>query len=641
MPTVLPFGSWPSPISAASTTRSGVRFGDTLRIDGDDLYWIESRPLEAGRSVIVRRSVSGAIDDIGPDDFNARTRVHEYGGAAYTVHGTTVFASRFTDQRLYRIDAEGMVTAITPEPAIPSGVRFADLTVCGDWAIAVQETHHADSEASNDLVRLDLTGASPPVQIASGHDFFAAPRLSPDGTHLAWLTWDHPDMPWDATSLWLAPVTPDGELGSATVVAGGKDESILQPEWSPDGVLHFVSDRNGWWNLYRPTGKKVEPVYREDAEFAVPHWTFGSRRFAFLDDGRIVAIPVMPTGERLVVIEHGKAREVPTPFASYQSTLAVHGTRVFLVASGPDVATTVVAIDIDSGKLETLRAPDGPPIDKAYHSIPEHITFDTPDGPAYALFYPPVNPDYTGPAGEAPPIIVEIHGGPSSSTSARLDPEGLFWTSRGIGILDVDHGGSTAAGRDFRRRLDGQWGVVDVRDCALAAAHLAAIGKADPKKLMIHGGSAGGFTTLLALALHDDFASGASYYGVTDLEALATDTHKFESRYLDRLVGPYPERRDLYVERSPITHVDKIRVPLLLLQGLEDEVVPVSQARSMRDALIANGVPVGYLEVAGEGHGFRSAAARTRALEAELWFYGKVLGFDPADEIEPLEVSGL
>ena len=308
---------------------------------------------------------------------------------------------------------------------------------------------------------------------------------------------------------------------------------------------------------------------------------------------------------------------MPTPFASYQSTLAVHGTRVFLVASGPDVATTVVAIDIDSGKLETLRAPDGPPIDKAYHSIPEHITFDTPDGPAYALFYPPVNPDYTGPAGEAPPIIVEIHGGPSSSTSARLDPEGLFWTSRGIGILDVDHGGSTAAGRDFRRRLDGQWGVVDVRDCALAAAHLAAIGKADPKKLMIHGGSAGGFTTLLALALHDDFASGASYYGVTDLEALATDTHKFESRYLDRLVGPYPERRDLYVERSPITHVDKIRVPLLLLQGLEDEVVPVSQARSMRDALIANGVPVGYLEVAGEGHGFPLRRARTRALEAE------------------------
>ena len=339
-----------------------------------------------------------------------------------------------------------------------------------------------------------------------------------------------------------------------------------------------------------------------------------------------------------MVIEQGKGGKVPTPFASYQSTLAVRH-PVFLVASGPDVATTVVAIDVDTGRSRRCaprRTAHRPGVSQ--HPGAHRLRHARTDRRTHSSIRR-CNPEYTGPPGEA-------HRSSSRSMAGRhrrrrrLDPEGLFWTSRGIGILDVDHGGSTAAGRDFRRRLDGQWGVVDVRDCALAAAHLAAIGKADPQKLLIHGGSAGGFTTLLALALYDDFASGASYYGVTDLEALATDTHKFESRYLNRLVGPYPERRDLYVERSPITHVDKIRVPLLLLQGLEDEVVPVSQARSMRDALIANRVPVGYLEVAGEGHGFRSAAAYC-ALEAELWFYGKVLGFDPADEIEPLEVSGL
>jgi dipeptidyl aminopeptidase/acylaminoacyl peptidase len=640
MPTPLPFGSWPSPITAEATTRSGVRFLDIVEVDGSDVYWVESRPQEGGRSVIVRRSAAGAIDDVGPDDFDARTRVHEYGGGAFTVNDGTVFASRFTDQRLYRIDPEGTIEAITPEPAIPAGIRYADLAVGGDWAIAVREAH-SDAEPVNDLVRLDLTGGVPAEVVASGHDFFAAPRLSPDGTRLAWLTWDHPDMPWDATTLWLAVVDAGGTVTGAHPIAGGDGESILQPEWSPQGVLHFASDRTGWWNLHRWNGSSVEPVCLAEAEFAVPHWIFGSRRFAFLDDGRLVAIPVSPDGDRLVVIEGAVARVVPTAFASFQDRLATRGTTVVLVAAGPDRATAVVGVDVDSGAVETLRAPEGPGIDAAYHSIPERITFATPDGPAYARYYPPVNPEFVGPPGEAPPVIVTIHGGPSSSTTARLDPEILFWTSRGIGILDVDHGGSTMAGRAYRRRLDGQWGVVDVRDCALAAAHLAVVGKADPNRLLIHGGSAGGFTTLLALALHDDFAAGTSYYGVTDLEALATDTHKFESRYLDRLIGPYPARRDLYVDRSPITHVHQIRVPVLLLQGLEDQVVPPSQARMMRDALIATGVPVGYIEIAGEGHGFRSAAARIRALEAELSFYGRVLRFEPADPIDPVEVIGL
>ena len=641
MPESRPFGSWPSPISAASTTRAAVRFLDTIEVDGGAVYWVEGRPTEGGRSVVVRRSPSGAIDDIGPDDFNARTRVHEYGGGAYGVSDGMVFATRFSDQRLYRIDAEGEAEPITPEPGVTAGVRFADMVIRNDWAIAVRETHPAEEgEPRNDLVRLDLTGATPPLRIAAGHDFYAVPRLSPDGSQVAWITWDHPDMPWDATTLWVAPVSADGEVGVARRIAGGGDESILQPEWSPAGVLHFASDRSGWWNLHRWTGTAVEAVHHDTAEYAVPHWVFGSARYAFMGDGRIVAIPVTPTGDRLVVIDDGVARDIATPYVSFHDRIAVLGNRVVLVGAGPDRPTTVIAVDVDTGAIEILRPGEGPGIDPAYYSPQESIEFRTPDGPAYALFYPPTNPDFVGPPGAAPPIIVAIHGGPSSSATSRLDPEILFWTSRGIGILDVDYGGSTAAGRDYRRRLDGQWGVVDVRDCALAAAHLAAAGKADPRGLLIHGGSAGGFTTLLALALHDDFAAGTSYFGVSDLEALATDTHKFESRYLDRLVGPYPERRDLYVERSPITHVDRIRVPVLLLQGLDDLVVPPSQARMMRDALAANGVPVGFLEFAGEGHGFRSAEARIRALEAELAFYGKVLGFEPADPLPPVPVLG-
>ena len=642
MPTALPFGSWPSPISAEATTYSGVRYLDVLATDGDDLYWVEGRPREGGRSVIVRRTAAGTIDDVGPDDFNARTRVHEYGGGAFAVADGAVFASRFSDQRVYRIDPEGVIEAITPEPDLPAGLRYADLMIRGGWAIGVRETHHADgTEPVNELICLDLTGQTPPKVVAAGHDFFAVPRLSPDGTHLAWLTWDHPDMPWDSSTLWLAAVDDAGGVSDAHAIAGGGGESILQPEWSPQGVLHFATDRTGWWNLHRWTGSAVEAVHLESAEFAVPHWVFGSRRFGFLDDGRIVALPLSPEGDRLVVIAADGVVEVPTPFASFQDRLATIGSKVVLTAAGPDRATAIVAIDVDTAEIETLRTPDGPGIDPAFHSLPERVVFPTPDGPAYALFYPPASPDFVGPEGEAPPIIVTIHGGPSSSTSARLDAEILFWTSRGIGILDVDHGGSTAAGHAYRHRLDGNWGVVDVRDCALAASHLAAVGKADSKRLLIHGGSAGGFTTLLALAMHDDFAAGTSYYGVSDLEALAADTHKFESRYLDRLVGPYPERRDIYLDRSPISHVAEIRVPVLLLQGLDDEVVPPSQARSMRDALIANGVPVGYVEFPGEGHGFRSAEARIRALETELSFYGSVLGFEPADRLPPVAVSGL
>ncbi len=635
MPTTAPYGSWESPLTAAAVTSAGIWFGDVLRTDGADLYWVESRPDEGGRSAMVRRDGAGMMTDVGPADFNARSRVHEYGGGAYAVAAGVVFACRFDDQRLYRFAAGAEPVAITPEPDRPAALRYADFDIAGDWAVAVREQHADDGEPRNEIVRLDLTGVAEPVVLASGRDFYAAPRVSPNGKELAWLEWDHPSMPWDGTELKRALLRDSG-LGLATTIAGGSEESITQPEWSPGGALHYVSDRTGWWNIYGEQG----PALLREEEFGVPAWNFGRRRYCFLDDGTLVAACAGPDGDRIGVVADGDARWIEFPLASAGSTMATDGRSVYLLAGDPAHAAAVVRLEVETGDLETIHTP-ATPIDSAYVSRPEPIIFETPDGPAHAYFYPPTNPGFTGPPNAAPPLIVEIHGGPTAAASRVLDPERLYWTSRGFGVVDVDYGGSTGYGRAYRDRLRGQWGVVDVRDCALAAAHLAQRGRADPERLLIHGGSAGGFTTLLALATRDEFAAGASYYGVADLEALALHTHKFEARYLDRLVGPYPEATTTYKERSPLTHIAGLDKPVILLQGSDDEVVPPEQAEMMRDALVAQGVPVACIFFDGEGHGFRDAANRTKALEAELSFYGQVLDFEPSGDIDTLDVVGL
>ncbi len=634
-----PFGSWESPISAEVVTRAGLRFADVLRIDGDDLYWIESRPAEGGRSVIVRHSGAGSIEDIGPDGFNARTRVHEYGGGAYVVANGTVFSSRFDDQRLYRIDLGVAPVAITPEPEIAAGLRYADLDLSTDWAVGVREDHTGEGEAVNELVRIELAGATQPAVIASGRDFYSNPRINPDRTSIAWLEWDHPNMPWDGTELRVARFD-GGRLGESVLVAGGPQESVTQPEWAPDGTLHYVSDRTGWWNIYRHTARRDEAVLTMDAEFGVPGWVLGTRRYCFLDDGTLIAAHESLDGDRLMAIEDGAIRRIDVPFRSIGSTMVTSGRTLFVVAGGPDASPGVAAIDIDTGAPEVLHGGEAV-FDDQYVSIPESITFDTPDGPAHALFYPPTNPNFIGPEEESPPLMVEIHGGPTGQARTTLSPSFLFWTSRGFGIVDVDYGGSSGYGREYRNRLRGEWGVVDVRDCALAAAHLASRGKADPDRLIIAGGSAGGYTTLMALAMRDEFSAGSSWYGIASLEALAQDTHKFESRYLDGLIGPYPEALSIYRERSALNHMDGFDAPVILLQGLDDKVVPPKQAEVMRDALIARGVPVACVMFAGEGHGFRDARNQITALESELSFFGQVLGFEPAGEIEPVTVSGL
>ena len=590
-----------------------------LRVSGGALYWNEGRPAEAGRQVVVRWSPDdGDPVDLVPAPYSARTTVHEYGGGAFCVSGDMVFFSNFADQRLWRADGP---RAITPD----DGARYADGDVSPDGSriACVRERHLDGGEVVNDLVVLAADGSSDakPEVVAHGHDFYAAPRFSPDGSRLAWLTWDHPRMPWDGTELEV-----DGE-----VVAGGPEESISQPRWSPDGALHWMSDRTGWWNPYR----EGEALLTREAEFSRPDWVFGQSTYAFLPDGRVVAAWTAAGGGHLGVLGDDP---LDLPYSSFSSVRAF-GDRVAAIAASPTSALAVVVIDPATAEVTVVRSSRPNPVDPAYLSAPRPVTFPTTGGQtAHALFYPPTNPECEGPPEELPPLVVTSHGGPTSAASTSLELRTQFWTSRGIAVVDVDYRGSSGYGRAYRRQLQGRWGVADVDDCVAAARHLADAGEVDGARMMIRGSSASGLTTLLALT-KGVFAAGASLYGVADLAALATDTHKFEARYLDGLVGPWPEAAEIYRQRSPIHLADQLAAPLVIFQGLDDKVVPPAQAEVLVAALRKAGLPFAYLTFEGEAHGFRKAETIRRVLEAELSFYGQVLGFMPADDIEPVEIE--
>ncbi|MFW6107678.1 MAG: prolyl oligopeptidase family serine peptidase, partial [bacterium] len=493
------------------------------------------------------------------------------------------------------------------------------------------------------LCAVPLDGAGEPEVLVAGHDFFSTPRLSPDGSALAWLAWDHPRMPWDGTELCVSEVRPDGSIGEPRRVAGGPGESVLDPAWSPNGRLHFVSDRSNWWNLYREVEGGVEPLCEMEAEFAAPQWVFRRPMYAFAGSGRIVCSYTRDGEWHLGVLDTktGALRRVDVPYTDI-SYVAADGGRALFLGGSPTDPSGIVLLDLAAGRADVLRASTDRTVDDGYLSEPEPIEFPTTGGQtAHALFYAPRNADVAGPAGERPPLLVKIHGGPTSACSSDLSLGLQFWTSRGFAVVDVNYGGSTGYGRAYRDRLKGRWGVVDVEDCVHAARFLSVRGSVDPDRLAIRGGSAGGYTTLCALTFRDTFKAGASYFGVSDAAALATETHKFESRYLDGLIAPYPEGRDLYGERSPIHHVEKLDCPLILFQGLEDEIVPPNQAETMFEALKAKGVPVAYLPFEGEQHGFRVAANIKRTLEAELYFYSRVFGFEPADDVEPVDIANL
>ncbi len=640
-PQVAPHGSWKSPVTTDLIVSESISPGQVV-LDGQDIYWSETRPSEGGRSVIARRTTGGMVTDVLPPPFNARTRVHEYGGGAFTVNNGEIYFSNFKDQRVYHL-----VPGSEPEPITTNEqMRYADGEVDRqrNCMICVREDHTvAGREAVNALVTLKLTGDNDGQVLVSGNDFYSSPRLSPDGSRLAWLTWNHPNMPWDGTELWVGEFESDGTLGGTKLVAGGSSESIFQPEWSPEGVLHFISDRTGWWNLYRWREDDVESLCKMDAEFGSPQWLFGMSTYGFVAEDTIMCRYEEQGFSHLALLNTmtGKLHTIETPYSTISNVWVGTGYVVFIGGSTSE-STTIVRLDLDTSRLEDLRRSSSVKVDVGYLSTPQAIEFPTEHGlTAHAFFYPPRNQDYIGPADERPPLIVQSHGGPTGSSFNILDLGTQYWTSRGFAILDVNYGGSTGYGREYRQRLEGQWGLIDVDDCINGARYLVQRELVDGNRLAIVGGSAGGYTALSALTFRNTFKAGASYFGLSDLEAFAQDTHKFESRYLSRLVAPYPERRDLYIERSPIHFLDQLSYPVIFFQGLDDKIVLPNQAELMVEALRTKGVPVAYLAFEGEGHGFRLAENIKRALEAELYFYARVFGFELADVMEPVQIDNL
>lgn len=637
---IAPYGAWKSPITADSITGGSIGFTQ-VALDGEDVWWAEARPSEGGRIAIMRRTGDGTIAEGVGAEFSARSRVHEYGGGAFAVRDGVVWFCNDSDQRVWMAEPGAKPRPLTPE----NNTRYADFSV--DTArrrlVCVAEDHDRAGEPENLLVAISFDGGAAPFH--RGHDFYAAPRLSPDGAQIAWICWNHPNMPWDGTELWLAELGADGAPQNPRRIAGGPDESIFQPEWSPDGVLHFVSDRTGWWNLYRWAGNLAVETYPPNniSETGRPLWQFGMTTYGFVDENTIAVMEVVEGQWHLTRLDKvsGSRRPFDLPFVDFDNLCVAHG-HVAFAGTGHAEPAAVVLLDPFGLGHEIVRQSADLEIDPGYISRGECIGFPTADGSmAFAFRYMPANRDFQAPDGELPPLIVKIHGGPTSQARLGLNLKIQYWTSRGFAVLDVNYRGSTGFGTEYRRKLDGQWGVADVEDCVAVARRHGNGGFVDNDRMAISGGSAGGYTVLAALTAHDVFKAGASHYGVGDLMALADDTHKFESRYLDRLVGPLPEAEAVWRDRSPINHTDRLDCPVIFFQGLEDKVVPPNQAEAMVAALRAKGIPVAYVPFEGEGHGFRKAENIKRALEGELYFYGRVFGFEPADEIEPVEIENL
>ncbi len=641
-PKTSPYGSWTSPISAESLTGAVLSIKEP-GCDGEAIYWLEGRPAEKGRTTLIRL-LNGEQTELTPNPFDVRSRAHEYGGGSWTANSGIVLASNGSDNRIYRIGENG------PEPITPEGPwRFADLLidVLHQRIIAVREDHSLEGiEPINTLVQLDLDGPNDDggQVIISGTDFVSSPALSPDGTQLSWLQWNHPNMPWDGCELWYSDVDEDGTLRNIHHVTGGVNESIVRPRWNNTGLPVFASDRTGWWQLYADRGEAgILPIMEpSEAEFAEPQWVFGMSTWDFTATGEVVAAwnadGVWKLGRLDVAMT--PIHEFDLPFTDISNVRMQQDTnKVLFLGASPTDLGGLVLLDIMTGEWEYLRQRASETVDAAYISVPESISWKNDNGAtAYGFYYPPTNPDFAAPEGDLPPLIVESHGGPTSQSSSALSLKRQFWTSRGFAILDVNYGGSTGYGREYRNRLQGNWGLVDVEDCVSGAEYLANEGLVDPARLAIRGGSAGGYTTLAALTSTQVFAVGVSYYGIGDLEAMTRDTHKFESRYLDGLVGPYPEDKKTYIERSPMHHVDRLDSSMLLLQGLEDKVVPPNQAETMYEAVRQKGLPVAYIAYEGEGHGFRQADTIQHSTLAELAFFGRVFGFVPADSVPDIEV---
>ncbi|MGA9275938.1 alpha/beta hydrolase family protein, partial [Ilumatobacter sp.] len=640
---VAPYGTWPSPLSAADMARSAAHMSD-VSVDGETVRWLQSDPRRGGRYAVME-SVGGEIRETSPDGFNARTRVHEYGGGALGAGHGVVLACDWDDQRVHRLD-DGRSTPVTVEPTSPAGIRWAAMTVLpGARAfVAVRESHgddrprpntnvHGDAEAVNEIVMVSLEDGAETV-LVTGPDFVSGPWIDPTGTRLAWLQWNHPDMPWDSAELWTASFGPGG-VDDAIHVAGGSGSSVSGATWATDDRLVFSDDISGWWNVYAWTPDAgVERLQDDAVDSGSPHWVFSDHRLATIGDD-VFVVSMFDGMSRIDRVESDADSEPLTlPGVSSVASLCATDDALVAIVGGPARSTAVAMIDLSSGGLTELSATDDDPA-AFVRAIPESITFPTPDGAvAHAMFYPPTSSTHAGPTDELPPLVVLSHGGPTSAARSGLNAPAQYWASRGFAVVDVNYRGSVGYGRAYRESLNGNWGIHDVTDCIAATTALVERSAVDPDRLIIEGGSAGGYTTLLALCTTDVFAAGGSLFGVADLRALAAHTHKFESRYLDSMIGPWPEAEQLYVDRSPITHVDRLSTPMIVLQGDEDVVVPPEQAELIVAALRRRGMAHAYLLFEGEQHGFRKEENIARSLEARLAFYGLVLGFDPADDIE-------
>jgi dipeptidyl aminopeptidase/acylaminoacyl peptidase len=642
--TVTPYGAWASPFRIERLTEKVVFLAEPHGLGGVR-WWLEGRPEESGRQVLVRRDPDGTITRLTPEGFNARSRVHEYGGAAVMISGDLIVVSDFVSGRLHRVAGPGELVPITPADR---EWRYSDVIhdAARNRLIAVFEDHEPETVAShgewdNRLVAIDLETGDVETLVA-GADFYAAPRLSPDGSSLAWLEWHHPNMPWDGTELKVATVAADGALGEASVIAGSRSDWISQPSWSPDGVLHFAAEPTGWMNLFRWADGRIEQLTDLEAEVVGPDWQFGYQTYEFLRGGEILISARSGGRDRLLRrAADGTISTVDLPQLTEISSISVDGDVVLVRAAGPAQPAVIAEVSLDGG-LTVLRV--GSPVepDLADVSIARHIEFPTTgDRTAYGNFYPPTNRSFRGPEGELPPLIVTSHGGPTAGAYSGFATGMQLFTSRGYAVLDVDYGGSTGYGKDYRKRLNEQWGIVDVDDCVAGAKYLAEQGLVDGRRQAIRGGSASGFTTLAALAFTKQFDAGCTYFGLGDLRAFVKDTHKFESRYLETLVGPWPETKQRYIDRSPSLHAERISAPVLVQQGAEDKVVPKSEAERIVDALFERRIPFAYLLFEGEDHGFRSRDAIIASFAAELSFYAQVFGFEPADAIDRLEIQFL
>ncbi|MEC7837227.1 MAG: S9 family peptidase [Chloroflexota bacterium] len=634
------YGSWESEITPQKIIEGGLRFSE-IRSNGSEVYFLEGRPEEAGRYVIVKQNSAGEIEDLIPENFNSRNAVHEYGGGSFAVGKKNIYFTNWDDQRIYVVKGKN-TSALTIEPPFEKSIRYSDLTLSYDeeWIYCVRETHFEKGEAKNELVAISTT-KNQTIVLCTGRDFYSSPRINPINNEICWLEWDHPNMPWDGTELFIGNFDSNG-LSEKKFIDGSKNISIIQPEWSESGELIYISDESGWWNLKKYSDNKKSTILDEETDHGEPSWNFGVRTY-FIKDNFIYLRGSSKNKNKGLIRKINLSGQIIEEIEVLHTSiggLSFIDNKALYIGASPVSNSEIVSLDLEKKEIKTIKESSKLEIDSEEISIPEEITFTTTENAtAYGYFYKPKNKKYQSHSGEKPPVLVISHGGPTSATSNALNLSIQYWTNRGIAVVDVNYRGSTGYGKKFRDLLKGNWGIYDTEDCIAAVDYLSEKGLVDSERAAIKGGSAGGYTTINALTFHDRFAVGATYYGIADLSVFIDDTHKFESKYLESLIGKYPEEKQKYYDRSAINFTDQLSCPMIIFQGTEDKIVPPSQAEIMAEGLREKKIPFSLIMYEGEQHGFRQSKNIISSLESELYFYSQVLGFEPYDKLDEINIE--